>query len=117
MPRRRKISPRIQEQVRQRARHLCEYCHTSEQWQYVRFTVDHIVPLVQGGSDTLDNLALACFHCNRRKSRRVKASDPESGEEVPLFSCSPFDFLASWELPTNRLADYSTTRLSDYSTT
>jgi hypothetical protein len=86
MARRRKVPPGIQEQVRRRARYLCEYCHTSEQWQYVRFTVDHIVPLIQGGSDAPDNLALACFHCNRRKSGRLTAPDPESGEEVPLFN-------------------------------
>jgi len=60
--------------------------HTSEQWQYVRFTVDHVIPLAQGGSDTLDNLALACFHCNRRKADRTSAIDPESGMEVPLFN-------------------------------
>jgi HNH endonuclease len=35
-----------------------------------RFTVDHIVPLAQGGTTILENLALACFHCNRRKSIR-----------------------------------------------
>jgi len=48
--------------------------------------VDHLVPLAQGGSDTPDNLALACFHCNRRKSARLTALDPDSGERVPLFN-------------------------------
>jgi hypothetical protein len=64
---------------------LCEYCHTAEQWQYVPFTVDHIVPVSQGGTNTLDNLALACFHCNRRKADRLQATDPESTELVALF--------------------------------
>ncbi len=86
MLRRRKIPTDIQEQVRQRARHLCEYCHSAEQWQYVRFTVDHVVPLIRDGRDTLDNLALACFHCNRRKSDRLTALDRDSGEDVPLFN-------------------------------
>ena len=72
--------------MRQRARQLCEYCHTAEQWQYVRFTVDHVVPLSQGGSDDMDNLALACFHCNRRKAGRVEAVDPVTGETVALFN-------------------------------
>jgi 5-methylcytosine-specific restriction endonuclease McrA len=45
---RNKIPKLIQEQVRQRARFLCEYCHASEQWQYVSFTVDHVIPLNQG---------------------------------------------------------------------
>ncbi|HLO84032.1 MAG TPA: HNH endonuclease [Nostocaceae cyanobacterium] len=34
----------------------------------------------------LDNLALACFHCNRQKSDKITAIDPESGLEFPLFN-------------------------------
>ena len=85
MPRRRSIPRAQQAEVRRRAQALCEYCHTAEQWQYVPFTVDHIVPLSQGGTGTLDNLALACFHCNRRKADRLQAVDPESAELVSLF--------------------------------
>ncbi|MGL5926699.1 HNH endonuclease [Chroococcidiopsis sp.] len=73
-------------QLRQRAKYLCEYCHTSEQWQYVPFTVDHIIPLSLGGNDSLENLALACFHCNRRKTHRVTIALPETSEEIPLFN-------------------------------
>ena len=81
-----KIPESIQEQVRQRANYLCEYCHASERWQYVRFTVDHVIPLSLGGSDSLENLALACFHCNRRKTNRVMATVPEENQEVALFN-------------------------------
>lgn len=80
------VPNRIKQRVRQRARLLCEYCHTSEQWQYVPFTVDHVIPLAEGGQTTLDNLALACFHCNRRKSDLVTAVDPQTNEVVPLFN-------------------------------
>ena len=80
-----KISEILQEQVRQRANYLCEYCHASERWQYVSFTVDRVIPLAQGGTDSLNNLALACFHCNRRKSARLIAIDPQSRIEVPFF--------------------------------
>ncbi len=86
MPSRRRIAERVRYQVRQRANALCEYCHASEQWQYVRFTVDHVIPLALGGTNKSDNLALACFHCNRRKADRTAAVDPDSGEEVPLFN-------------------------------
>lgn len=72
--------------MRQRARQLCEYCHISERWQYVHFTMDHVVPLSQGGSDDIDNLALACFHCNRRKAGRAEAFDSVTGETVALFN-------------------------------
>lgn len=83
---RRKIPANTQAQVRQQANQLCEYCHTNESWQYVSFTIDHIIPLVEGGSDTVDNLALACFHCNRRKAAKQSALDPETETVVPLFN-------------------------------
>lgn len=86
MLRRRKIPAEIQNNIRIRANHLCEYCHASEKWQYVRFTVDHVIPLAKGGVDTLDNLALACFHCNRRKSDRLTVLDTVTGKEVLLFN-------------------------------
>ena len=44
------------------------------------------MPLVQGGPHTRENLALACFHCNRRKADRVVATDPVSQEETALFN-------------------------------
>jgi len=81
-----KLPVNLQEQVRERANYLCEYCHTSEQWQYVRFTIDHITPLAEGGTDVPENLALACFHCNRRKSNKQTAVDPATGQSVTLFN-------------------------------
>jgi hypothetical protein len=80
------ISEATQNQVRQRAKSLCEYCHASEQWQYVSFTVDHVIPLTKGGANSIDNLALACFHCNRQKSDKLKSFDEKSLSEVPLFN-------------------------------
>lgn len=81
-----RIPSDLQAQVRERAHGLCEYCHAVECWQYVQFTIDHIVPQSQGGSDELENLALACFHCNRRKSSHTTGIDPESGEVTVLFN-------------------------------
>lgn len=80
------INETTQNQVRKRARYLCGYCHASEQWQYVVFTVDHVIPLAKGGVNSIDNLALACFHCNRQKSDKVKVFDEHLLSEVPLFN-------------------------------
>jgi len=80
------LSLENQHQIRKRANDLCEYCYTSEKWQYVKFTIDHVIPLTKGGSNTVDNLALACFHCNRHKSNKITAIDPESEHEIPLFN-------------------------------
>jgi hypothetical protein len=80
-----KFSSVIQSEIRIRANYLCEYCHALEKWQYVAFTIDHVIPLTQGGDDGLDNLALACFHCNRRKGNLVSIKDLASGDDIPLF--------------------------------
>jgi gluconolactonase len=55
VPENRYLSEEIQNQVRQRANYLCEYCHASEKWQYVLFTVDHVIPLSKDGKK-LDRL-------------------------------------------------------------
>jgi HNH endonuclease len=79
------VSEAIQNQVRERASFFCEYCHASERWQYIPFTVDHIIPLSKGGANSIDNLALACFHCNRQKSDKTTTPD-DSGTKIPLFN-------------------------------
>jgi hypothetical protein len=38
------------------------------------FEIDHITPLSRGGVNTLDNLALTCPECNRRKSGKSPAT-------------------------------------------
>jgi hypothetical protein len=70
------------ELVLRRARYRCEYCQVLG-WP---LTLDHVLPPRRGGSDSLDNLAAACFPCNRLKSDRTTATDPLSGEPAPLFN-------------------------------
>ena len=86
MARRHKLSSELQEAVRLRAGHRCEYCHASEQWQYVEFTMEHLTPIAAGGTSTIENLALACFACNRREWDRRTGIDPDAGDEHRLFS-------------------------------
>ncbi len=45
-----------------------------------RVTIEHIVPRTHGGTDDLDNVALACARCNGAKGRRLDlrpAQDPD----------------------------------------
>ena len=44
----------------------CYICETAD-----ADTIDHIVPINQGGPDTIDNKAGACFSCNSAKRDRV----------------------------------------------
>jgi hypothetical protein len=80
------VSPSTRRLVRERAVFRCEYCHADERWQYVRFTMDHVVPQSEQGCDDADNLVLACRNCNERRSNCCQAVDPRSGETVAIFN-------------------------------
>lgn len=80
------VSPATRRVVRARAQRRCEYCHTDERWQFVRFTIDHVLPQSAGGSDDADNLALACRNCNERRGNRLTGRDPVTGDAVSLFN-------------------------------
>ena len=49
----------------------CHWCW--EKFPINKLTLDHVIPLSKGGSDTKDNLVPACAHCNCSK----RAKDPE----------------------------------------
>jgi hypothetical protein len=51
-----------------------------------RLEIEHILPLAKGGSNAEENLWLACPICNRYKSDKTTAMDPETGSTVPLFN-------------------------------
>ena len=72
--------------VRERARFLCEYCHSSEEAGTALFDIDHIMPKSLGGADELDNLALACQRCNSYRYNFLAGIDPQTGSEVKLFN-------------------------------
>ena len=72
--------------VRERAEFRCEYCHADERWQFIRFTLDHVVPQSAAGSDETDNLALACRNCNERRGNCSEAGDSQTQAVVPLFN-------------------------------
>jgi hypothetical protein len=80
------VSPNLREAVVQRAAGRCEYCRLAQQTQVATFPVDHVVPVAEDGETALANLALACPRCNAAKWRRITATDPVSGETVPLFN-------------------------------
>lgn len=51
----------------ERQRHRCAECKTSIKR---KFHVDHIMPLVRGGSNRISNIQLLCAPCNQRKQAR-----------------------------------------------
>jgi len=71
--------------VRGRAGGRCEYCRFPEEHSVPVFEVEHIIPHKHGGLTTEDNLALACFFCNRYKGPNVAGIDPDNESVVRLF--------------------------------
>jgi hypothetical protein len=80
------VSPALHSEVVLRAGHRCEYCQLSQLGQEATFHIDHVVSRAAGGPSTIDNLALACVSCSLRKWAKQAGTDPESGEEAPLFN-------------------------------
>jgi hypothetical protein len=49
------------------------------------FQIDHVIARQHGGTDDLENLALACFSCNKHKGSNIAGIDRRSAKAVPLF--------------------------------
>ncbi len=75
----------IVRRVREAARHRCGYCLSPQRIVMARLEVEHVIPKARGGTDDESNLWLSCPLCNRHKSDRTHATDPETNTEVPLF--------------------------------
>jgi len=72
--------------VRQRAQFRCEYCRYPELLSSAPLSIDHLRPVSLGGTDELENLALACRRCNERRYNFTTGIDPTTKVEVPLFN-------------------------------
>ena len=74
-----RISTELRRKVVEQAAGCCEYCHSQAQFAMQSFSVEHIVPRARGGTNTLDNLALACQGCNNHKYLKAEDRDPITG--------------------------------------
>jgi len=95
----RHIPAALRRLVVRRAESRCEYCRLHQAGQAATFHIDHIVPAVAGGPTGADNLALACVGCSLHKAARQLVTDPETGQDVPVYNprCQPWDEHFAWE--------------------
>lgn len=81
------MEPGARKRVVARAGDRCEFCRSAQiHVPYLRFWLEHVIPRQHGGSDGLENLALSCPWCNRRKGTNLSAIDPETRQVVLLFN-------------------------------
>ena len=76
----------LQQLVRRRARHCCEYCQLPERFSSTPFQFDHIIAEQHGGRTIPGNLALACFADNHHKGPNLAGIDPKTGKRVWLYN-------------------------------
>ena len=73
-------------QVRDRANHCCEYCRMPQSAApFLTFHIEDIQATQHIQDDSLDNLCLACPHCNLHKGPNLTTLSLETGDIVPLF--------------------------------
>lgn len=81
------MEPGVGALVRRRAGNACEYCRIPQDaTPLISFHVEHIVPRQHGGSEDVEQLALACDRCNAYKGPNLTSIDPDTNLVVPLFN-------------------------------
>lgn len=81
-----RISAALRREVRERARECCEYCLIAESQVFFPHEPDHLIARKHGGKTVSENLALACFDCNRFKGADIASVDVVSGQLAGLFN-------------------------------
>jgi hypothetical protein len=71
--------------VRERAGGRCEYCRLHPRNSELLHHIEHVLARQHGGSDDIDNLALACHRCNLDKGPNLSGVDPLTGSVAILF--------------------------------
>lgn len=56
----------IKTSVHYLSNNTCYIC--LKQFSNKEITIDHVIPISEGGSDNIDNLKSCCFYCNQKKS-------------------------------------------------
>lgn len=79
------IPAALRRMVRARAALVCEYCLLAEEDSYLPHEPDHVIAEKHGGATNAENLALACFDCNRFKGSDIASIDAETKSLTPLF--------------------------------
>lgn len=63
------IQAALKHEILKQARYRCQDCGASN--KDIELEIDHIIPIVRGGSDELDNLQVLCKDCNIKKNNRA----------------------------------------------
>ena len=71
--------------VQSRAFERCEYCLLAVSDAGLPHEIDHVISRKHGGTSDAENLAFACYLCNRYKGSDIASLHPTTGELVRLY--------------------------------
>lgn len=80
------IPAALRREVIVRAGSRCEYCGMPDDATLVSHEIDHIIAERHQGKTARENLAYACFRCNRLKGSDLTSLDPQTGSITRLFN-------------------------------
>ncbi len=80
------ISTSLRQLGEKRANCPCEYCLLPTTVAFFPHEIDHVVAKKHGGITDAENLALACWRCNRHKGSDLGSFDPATNEFCFLFN-------------------------------
>ena len=81
-----RITVALRRAVIERAQGCCEYCGMPDTETLLPHEPDHVIATQHGGQTALENLAYACFQCNRFKGPNIASLDPATGVLTPLYN-------------------------------
>ena len=82
----------------------CQLCGRKIEFRFA--TLDHIIPLAQGGIDSLDNIQLACKCCNRQKASYLPEKFIDRITEIFMYQMEKkYSDNGNWKLARNLLME------------
>src|SRR5438094_652722 len=80
------VSAKLRQKLVEQAKNRCGYCLSEQKYVFAPLEIDHLLPTAKGGTDTEENLWLACALCNPRKGTKTHEIDSVNGRKTPLFN-------------------------------
>ena len=81
-----KISEKLKAKIRRQAKNRCGYCLLPQSLNPNLLEIEHLLPTAKGGTETEENLWLACRLCNGYKGVQTEAIDDEINKTISLFN-------------------------------
>jgi len=66
-----KITDKVRQSIYERDYYTCRYCGKQLEKGSRALSLDHIIPVAKGGSQSIDSLVTACKSCNQKKWQRT----------------------------------------------